>query len=103
MLISVPGGNNGPGGVLVCAENWIIWQNLDQDEVRAPIPRRAGTPDEKGLLITSYTMHKSKNLFFFLLQSELGDIYKVTLDLNGDEGTDVKVKTLHLSQFDKIK
>jgi splicing factor 3B subunit 3 len=37
-------------------------------------------------------MHKSKNLFFFLLQSELGDIYKVTLDLNGDEGTDVKVK-----------
>jgi splicing factor 3B subunit 3 len=48
-------------------------------------------------------MHKSKNLFFFLLQSELGDIYKVTLDLNGDEGTDVKVKTLHLSQFDKIK
>jgi len=92
MLISVPGGNNGPGGVIVCAENWVIWQNLDQDEVRAPIPRRAGTPDEKGLLITSYTMHKSKNLFFFLLQSELGDIYKVTLDLNGDEGTDVKVK-----------
>jgi splicing factor 3B subunit 3 len=70
MLISVPGGNNGPGGVLVCAENWVIWQNLDQDEVRAPIPRRAGTPDEKGLLITSFTMHKSKNLFFFLLQVE---------------------------------
>jgi splicing factor 3B subunit 3 len=92
LLIPVPGGNDGPGGLLVCAENWIIWQNIDQDEIRAPIPRRAGTPDEKGLLIISYTVHQSKNLFFFLLQSELGDIYKVTLDLNGDENTDITVK-----------
>jgi len=92
MLIGVPGGADGPGGVLVCAENWIIWQNIDQDEVRAPIPRRAGTPDEKGLLLTCYAVHKSRDLFFFLIQSELGDIYKVTLDFNADEGTDVKVK-----------
>jgi len=92
MLISVPGGNDGPGGVIVCAENWIIWQNIDQDEVRAPIPRRAGTPDEKGLLITAYAVHKSRDLFFFLVQSELGDIYKVTLDYNEDESTNVKVK-----------
>eukprot|EP00492_Amphilonche_elongata_P001116 TRINITY_DN1672_c0_g1_i1.p1 TRINITY_DN1672_c0_g1~~TRINITY_DN1672_c0_g1_i1.p1 ORF type:complete len:150 (+),score=37.34 TRINITY_DN1672_c0_g1_i1:62-511(+) len=92
MLISVPGGTDGPGGVLVCAENWIIWQNIDQDEVRAPIPRRAGTPDEKGLLITSYAVHKSRDLFFFLVQSELGDIYKVTLDYIEDDQTNVKVK-----------
>jgi len=92
LLIPVPGGNEGPGGVLVCAENWIIWQNIDQDEVRAPIPRRAGTPDEKGLLITSYAVHQSRDLFFFLVQSELGDIYKVTIEYNADEGTDVKVK-----------
>merc|ERR1719265_2623345 len=92
ILISVPGGINGPGGVIVCAENWIIWQNIDQDEVRAPIPRRAGTSDEKGLLITAYAVHKSRDLFFFLVQSELGDIYKVTLSYRGEEVHDVHVK-----------
>jgi len=93
LLITVPGGTDGPGGVLVCAENWIIYQNQEaDDEVRAPIPRRAGTPDEKGLLITSYAVHKQRDLFFFLCQSELGDIYKVTLSYRGDEVHDVHVK-----------
>lgn len=27
MLIPVPGGGDGPGGVLVCAENFIIYNN----------------------------------------------------------------------------
>jgi len=93
LLITVPGGSDGPGGVLVCAENWIIYQNPEgEDDVRAPIPRRAGTPDEKGLLITSYAVHKQRDLFFFLVQSELGDIYKVTLSYKGDEVHDVHVK-----------
>jgi len=93
MLITVPGGSDGPGGVLVCAENWIIYQGQEgEDEVRAPIPRRAGLPDEKGLLITSYAVHKQRDLFFFLVQSELGDIYKVTLSYKGDEVHDVHVK-----------
>ena len=41
MLISVPGGNDGPGGVLVCAEKYIIYKNFgDQPDIRVPIPRR---------------------------------------------------------------
>jgi len=36
----VPGGNEGPGGVLVCSENYITWMNQDLPEVRVPIPRR---------------------------------------------------------------
>lgn len=27
MLISVPGGSDGPGGVLVCSEDWITYKN----------------------------------------------------------------------------
>jgi splicing factor 3B subunit 3 len=34
MLIPVPGGADGPGGVLVCAENFIIYKNQDHEEVR---------------------------------------------------------------------
>ena len=40
-LITVPGGNEGPSGVLVCSENYIIYKNFgDQPDIRCPIPRR---------------------------------------------------------------
>ena len=41
LLISVPGGNDGPSGVLVCSENYITYKNFgDQPDIRMPIPRR---------------------------------------------------------------
>lgn len=40
-LISVPGGNDGPSGVLICSENYLTYKNLgDQHDIRCPIPRR---------------------------------------------------------------
>ena len=40
-LIPVPGGNDGPSGVLVCSENYITYKNFgDQADIRMPIPRR---------------------------------------------------------------
>jgi len=40
-LITVPGGNDGPSGVLVCSENYITYKNLgEQHDIRCPIPRR---------------------------------------------------------------
>ena len=33
MLIAVPGGNDGPGGVLVCAENFVIYKHQNHPEV----------------------------------------------------------------------
>lgn len=33
LLIPVPGGADGPGGVLVCAENFIIYKHQDHEEV----------------------------------------------------------------------
>jgi len=40
-LIPVPGGNDGPSGVLVCSENYITYKNLgEQLDIRCPIPRR---------------------------------------------------------------
>jgi len=37
----VPGGSDGPSGVLVCCENYIIYKNFgDQTDIRCPIPRR---------------------------------------------------------------
>lgn len=40
-LISVPGGYDGPSGVLICSENYITYKNFgDQPDIRCPIPRR---------------------------------------------------------------
>jgi splicing factor 3B subunit 3 len=46
-------------------------------EVRTPLPRRKDTPATRGILITAGALYRSKDIFFFLVQSELGDLYKV--------------------------
>lgn len=79
LLLPVPGGEAGPSGVLVCGENWVAYKHQDHPEVRAPLPRRRGMPRERGLLITSGILHQQPGLFFHLLQSELGDLYKVRI------------------------
>ncbi|PPR91552.1 hypothetical protein GOBAR_AA29134 [Gossypium barbadense] len=92
MLVTVPGGGDGPSGVLVCAENFVIYKNQGHPDVRAVIPRRADLPAERGVLIVSAASHKQKSMFFFLLQTEYGDIFKVTLE-HGNEGvTELKIK-----------
>jgi len=94
LLITVPGGNEGPGGVLVCSENYITYWDESHEPVRTAFPRRMGILDERGILIVSHATHVQKNLFFFLVQSEFGDIYKVTLqyDLEAGEVQEVQVK-----------
>ncbi|CAI9114815.1 OLC1v1015621C1 [Oldenlandia corymbosa var. corymbosa] len=97
MLLSVPGGGDGPSGVLVCAKNCVIYKNQDHPDVRCMIPRRADLPAECGVLIVSAAMHKQKSMFFFLLQTEYGDILKVTLDHDHE-----RVKELKIKYFDTI-
>ncbi|CAJ2631057.1 unnamed protein product [Trifolium pratense] len=92
LLVTVPGGADGPSGVLVCAENFVIYKNQGHPDVRAVIPRRADLPAERGVLIVSAAMHKLKNMFFFLLQTEYGDIFKVTLEHEGDRISELKIK-----------
>ncbi|XP_030928256.1 spliceosome-associated protein 130 A [Quercus robur] len=92
MLVTVPGGGDGPSGVLVCAENFVIYKNQGHPDLRAVIPRRADLPAERGVLIVSAATHKQKAMFFFLLQTEYGDIFKVTLDHDNDHVTELKIK-----------
>jgi splicing factor 3B subunit 3 len=54
LVVAVPGGTEGPGGVLVCAENKLAYLRAGGggDEVVAVIPRRKGMPLWQPLLIT---------------------------------------------------
>ncbi|DBA00600.1 TPA: hypothetical protein N0F65_007729 [Lagenidium giganteum] len=90
MLVSVPGGSDGPGGVLVLGENVVQYKNENHPELTCPIPRREG--DNRSVLIVSAATHKQRDLFFVLLQSELGDLYKITLDHSGNTVQEIKVQ-----------
>ncbi|KAJ6511945.1 CPSF A subunit region-domain-containing protein [Mycena vitilis] len=106
LLVQVPGGqtasagdNDGPSGVLVCCEDHIIYKHMDVVQHRVPIPRpnESDSGSGRGLLMVTAVMHRMKGAFFFLLQSELGDLYKVTLACS-----DGQVKSLTIKYFDTV-
>ncbi|KAF9116628.1 Splicing factor 3B subunit 3 [Mortierella sp. AM989] len=94
MLVAVPGGTDGPSGVLVCSEDYITYKHIGSDTHTVPIPRRESPLEnkERGLLIVSGVVHKMRNSFFLLLQSEEGDLYKVTIDYTADTVNEIKIK-----------
>ncbi|XP_048747957.1 splicing factor 3B subunit 3-like [Ostrea edulis] len=94
-LISVPGGSDGPSGVLICSENYITYKNLgDQHDIRCLIPRRRNDLDdpERGMIFVCSATHKTKSMFFFLAQTEQGDIFKITLEIEEDMVTEIVLK-----------
>lgn len=101
MLFAIPGGDDGPSGVLITGENWVSYKHQGHDEVRTALPRRKDLPPSRGVLITAGAIHKRKDSFFYLLQSEYGDLYKCTLVF---DPADAKVvKNLVVTVFDTIQ
>ncbi|KAI9176173.1 pre-mRNA-splicing factor rse1 [Blastocladiella emersonii ATCC 22665] len=94
-LIQIPGGKDGPSGVLVCAENCLTWRHMDHPEIKVPLPRRVNYLEDasRGLLVAAAVTHRLKGRFFVLLQSDEGDLYRLTMFL-GEDGTvaDMKIK-----------
>ncbi|CAI9716004.1 splicing factor 3B subunit 3 [Octopus vulgaris] len=94
-LIAVPGGSDGPSGCLICSENYITYKNFgDQPDIRCPIPRRRNDLDdpERGMIFVCSASHKTKSMFFFLAQTEQGDIFKITLEIDEDMVTEIRLK-----------
>jgi len=103
-LAAVPGGADGPGGVLVGGEDWIeylhesVITKSSEDtnttkvshRILSAFPRRYLHPVGKGILITKITVHRQKkSKFFALAQNEFGDVYKVDVKLNPEDKTKV--------------
>ncbi|KAK4247731.1 CPSF A subunit region-domain-containing protein [Corynascus novoguineensis] len=109
LLFQVPGDNDGPSGVLVCGEENVTYRHSNQEAFRVPIPRRRGATEDpqRKRTIVSGVMHKLKGsagAFFFLLQTEDGDLMKVTLDMVEDnDGNPTRdVRRLKIKYFDTI-
>ncbi|CAG8975436.1 hypothetical protein HYALB_00010383 [Hymenoscyphus albidus] len=109
VLFQVPGGTDGPSGVLVCGEDNITYRHSNQEAFRVAIPRRRGATEnaERKRSIVAGVMHKLKGAagaFFFLLQTEDGDLFKITIEMvEDDEGQPTaEVKRLKIKYFDTV-
>ncbi|KAK3322379.1 Pre-mRNA-splicing factor rse-1 [Apodospora peruviana] len=109
LLFQVPGGSDGPSGVLVCGEENVTYRHSNQEAFRVPIPRRRGATEDpqRKRMIVAGVMHKLKGsvgAFFFLLQTDDGDLFKVTLDMVEDaEGNQTgEVTRLKIKYFETI-
>ena len=81
--------------MLICSENYITYKNFgDQPDIRSPIPRRRNDLDdpERGMIFVCSATHKTKTMFFFLAQTEQGDIFKITLETDEDMVTEIRLK-----------
>lgn len=106
-LIPVPGGTDGPSGVIVCFENYIVYKNFgDQQDIKCPIPRRKGETDvpNRGILISSSATYKyldgEKRKFFFYIQTELGDVFKT--EFGFADNSSVIVNEIRMTYFDTL-
>ncbi|TKA75708.1 Pre-mRNA-splicing factor rse1 [Cryomyces minteri] len=106
MLFQVPGGADGPSGVLVCGEESITYRHSNQEAFRVAIPRRKGSTEdpERKRYIVAGVMHKMRGAFFFLLQSEDGDLFKVTIEMAEDDNGQPtgEVVRLKIKYFDTV-
>jgi len=99
-LISVAGGTGsqeGVSGILVCCDNYLVFRKPEHDPIYCAYPRRLETPKEKGIQIIAHASHRLKQSYVYLLQSDLGDIYKVDMKLENGE-----VKDIICRYFDSI-
>lgn len=109
LLIPVPGGNEGPSGVLVCSEEMITYHHNNQEPKRIVIPRRrhpTEDPDRKRYII-SYGLLKTDVAgvdFFHLVQTDDGDLFRLTIPLVQDRKGNAtgEVKELKLKYFGTI-
>lgn len=104
-VISLPGGGEGPGGVLIASEGMLSHYQWTQGavakkgaSVRIPQRRRQMVGAS---LIVAHCSYRQKGKVFVLVQTEDGDVWKVTPQ-SSDPGDATKVTRLHALYFDTL-
>jgi splicing factor 3B subunit 3 len=100
-LLAVPHGRNGkdgPGGVFILCEDVLFYRSYPPGtELKCKYPKRLGITTGDKVLINCACLHKQKGLFFYLLQTEHGDLLKVNLAF-----TEKEVHSVSIQYFDTI-
>ena len=77
-LLQVPL-EGGPGGIIVICENFVVYKRVGHEDRTCYLPQRHSHDMTRGLFVTSHAIFNHET-FFFMLQSEYGDLYKLTLE-----------------------
>lgn len=105
-IFTVPGGTEGPSGALVCAEGRLYYMHKGmQAPVTIPIPQRQGaleTARSRYIVCGSMFCNKKRQSFFFLLQTDDGDVFKLTLEMTRVAKTKWTVDFLRLRYFETL-
>jgi len=104
MIFGVPGGQDGPSGVLVCCEDRIYYRHDKHAPLMIPIPRRRGTTEdsERKRVIVTGCLHlsRARHEFFFFLQTEDGDVFKLKMDMANEGQNSSTPVRLRLKYYD---
>ena len=110
-LIAVPGGNSGPGGVLICSEGQLTYHhptNNKAEDLTCQIPVRSSTfnrqtdassssqpPTTSMIVCHAAIAQREQGVFFCIVQDEQGDMFRIHLisDQNEEVGS-VSVQNL---------
>ncbi|RYN66955.1 Pre-mRNA-splicing factor [Alternaria tenuissima] len=97
-LFRVPGGPNAPSGVLCCGEDSITYRRIFNNKSsvhRLAIPRREGAtedPNRKRMIVAGTLYSLKGGDFFYLLQTEDGDVFKLTVEATSGTVDKIKIK-----------
>jgi splicing factor 3B subunit 3 len=100
LLIPVPGGSDGPGGCLICCDGSLIYKRLGRETLTCTLPRRVDCPLDASVMITAHTRHRMKDFSLIMIQSELGDLFRVDLVVKGPANG--PVEALRIAYMDTI-
>ncbi|QIW96186.1 hypothetical protein AMS68_001704 [Peltaster fructicola] len=102
-LFAVPGGSRGPSGVIVCAKGRLYYVHDKFSSLSVQIPRRAGPLEDasRDRIIVAGILVKTPRGggFFMLLQTDDGDLFKLTVELDEEVAEPVSLK---IKYFDTV-
>ncbi|PIA19760.1 hypothetical protein COEREDRAFT_30940, partial [Coemansia reversa NRRL 1564] len=92
-LIALPGGGDGPSGVLVCSAGAVEFRHS------TGMTRRAEIPQQAQALIVASAVHRMRGAFFVLVQTEDGTLLKVTVTCT----TELEVTGVEVALFAQVQ
>ena len=123
-LTQVPGGASGPGGVIILAEGSVAYHapnsGTQQKDLVVELPQRCstfgratttttttnkkdGNIKKNFIVCVASIVQREQKIFFCLLQDESGDLFRLTLNSEEEEGSSSsKVSAITLTYFDTI-
>lgn len=76
-------------------EDFLIYKSFPlKQDLKCKYPRRLGINSNDKVLINCYALHKQKGHFFYLIQTEYGDLLKVMLNYTAKDVHNIAIQYL---------